>query len=147
MTTHNRTQYFRKYIYNLFYKIYESMFNMWCWHRQWQVFIYLPSRQIIVDPLMSKYLRRNSENVPSDMSTQRKLKSACASVQSDQSSLSPWRNLASLAIQNALSEDSDQTAHLRSLIRIFAGRTCPKFYFLMLRLTSSIHVNCNTPYP
>ena len=45
------------------------------------------------------------------------------------SSLSAWRNFASLAIQNAPSEDSDQTARMRSLIRIFAGRTCSKFFF------------------
>ena len=48
-------------------------------------------------------------------------------------SLSAWRNFASLAIQNAPSEDSDQTAHLRSLIWIFAGRTCQKVRFLTLR--------------
>ena len=40
--------------------------------------------------------------------------SACASAQSDQSSLSAWSNFALLAIQNVPSEDSDQT--VRTLI-------------------------------
>ena len=46
--------------------------------------------------------------------------------------LSAWRNLASLAVQNAPSEDSDQTARMRRLIWIFAGRTCPKVPFVRL---------------
>ena len=61
------------------------------------------------------------------------------------SSLSTWRNFASLAIQTAPSEDSDQSAHSRRLIRIFTGRIlnlvwiftgriCPKILFLTLRL-------------
>ena len=45
-------------------------------------------------------------------------------------SLSAWRNVASLAIQNAPGEDSDQTAR----IWIFAGRTCLKKHFATLRL-------------
>ena len=49
------------------------------------------------------------------------------------SSMSAWRYLASLSIQNALSEDSDQTTRKRRLIWIFAGRTCPKVRFLTLR--------------
>ena len=40
-----------------------------------------------------------------------------------ESSLSARRNCASLAIQNVPSEDSDQTARMRRLIWIFAGRT------------------------
>ena len=50
------------------------------------------------------------------------------------SSLSAWRNIASLAIQDAPSEDSDQTARMRRLIWIFVGRTCTKVCLLMLRL-------------
>ena len=38
----------------------------------------------------------------------------CASVESDQSSLSTSRNFASLAIQNTPSADSDQTARMRT---------------------------------
>ena len=37
-------------------------------------------------------------------------------------------------VQNAPSKDSDQTAHLRSLIWIFAGCTCLKVRLLMLQL-------------
>ena len=46
----------------------------------------------------------------------------------------PVKKFASLTIQNALSEDSDQTARMRSLIWIFAGRPCPKVRFLTLSL-------------
>ena len=55
------------------------------------------------------------------MYAKRRLKSACAFVQSHQSSLSAWWNFASLAIQNTPSEDSDQTAQMCMLIWIFAG--------------------------
>ena len=48
-------------------------------------------------------------------------------------SFSAWRNFASLAIQNAPSEDSDQIARMRRLIWIFAGRTCHDVRFLTLR--------------
>ena len=51
-----------------------------------------------------------------------------------ESSLTAWRNFASLGIQNAPSEDSDQTVRMRRLIWIFAGRTCMKVRFLTLRL-------------
>ena len=53
-------------------------------------------------------------------------------------SLSAWRNFASLAIQIAPSEDSDQTARMRRLIWIFAGRTYLKVRFLTLRLIWSV---------
>ena len=43
-----------------------------------------------------------------------------------------WRNVISLAIQNASSEDSDQTARMCRLIWIFAGRTCQKVHFQTL---------------
>ena len=52
-----------------------------------------------------------------------------------ESSLSAWRKFASLPIQNASSEDSDQTAQMHRLIWICAERTCPKVQFLTLRLT------------
>ena len=54
---------------------------------------------------------------------QRRLRSAWASAQSDQSSLSAWRKLGSLATHRAHREDSDQTGQMPSLIRAFAGRT------------------------
>ena len=49
-------------------------------------------------------------------------------------SLSAWRNITSLVFENAPSDDSDQTARMRRLIWIFAGRTCQKVPFLTLRL-------------
>ena len=60
-----------------------------------------------------------------------------------ESSLSAWRNIASLAIQNAPSEDSDQTARMRSLIWIFAGRTCSKVQFQTLWLKC---IKCSKAY-
>ena len=50
---------------------------------------------------------------------QRRFKSAWASTQSDQSSLSAWRNLGSLATHWAHSEDSDQTGRMPRLIWVF----------------------------
>ena len=46
-----------------------------------------------------------------------------------ESSLSAWRNFTSLAIQNAHSEDSDQTTRMRRLIWIFTGRSCSEGRF------------------
>ena len=74
------------------------------------------------------------ENVPSYMCVQQALYWACPAAQFDQSSLSTWRSFASLAIQNAPSEDTDQTAWMRRLIRIFAGQTYQNVLFLTLRL-------------
>ena len=51
-----------------------------------------------------------------------------------ESSLSAWRNVAFLVIQKAPSEDSGQTARMRRLIWIFAGRTFPKLSFLRVIL-------------
>ena len=50
------------------------------------------------------------------------------------SSLSAWKTIASLTIQNSPSEDSNQTARMRRLIGIFAGRTGSKVRFLTLRI-------------
>ena len=43
---------------------------------------------------------------------------------SSESFFSVWRNFVSIAIQNAPSEDSDQTAQIQ--ICILTGRSCPK---------------------
>ena len=67
---------------------------------------------------------------------QRRLRSAWASAQSDQSSLSAWRKLGSLATHWAHSEDSDQTGRMPRLIWVFAGRTCQFVGFLTRRLLS-----------
>ena len=50
-----------------------------------------------------------------------------------ESSLFARRNVASFLPKNAASEDSDQTARMRRLVWIFAGRTCPRVRFLTLR--------------
>ena len=64
------------------------------------------------------------ENIPSNMCAQQRLNSNCTSALCRwESSLSTWRNFASLAMQNVPSEDFDQTARVRSLIWIFAGHT------------------------
>ena len=52
-------------------------------------------------------------------------------AQSDQSSLSVWRTVGSLATHWAHSEDSDQTGRLPRLIWIFAGRTGHVVGFVM----------------
>ena len=63
------------------------------------------------------------QNQQNDLCAQRRLRSALASAQSDQSSLSVWRNLASLATHWAHSEDSDRTRRMPRLIWVFAGHT------------------------
>ena len=76
------------------------------------------------------------ESIPSDMCAQRRLKLACASAQANQSLRCPHEeNFASIASQNAPSEDSDQTGRMHRLILIFAERACPEVPFLTLWLT------------
>ena len=72
------------------------------------------------------------------MFAQRRLKSAWAFAKSDQSLRCPHEETGSLAIQNASTEDFDQTPQMRRLIWIIAGRTCPKVGFLTLRLNSCL---------
>ena len=63
------------------------------------------------------------QNQQNGLWLQRRLRSAWASAQSDQSSLSTWRWLGSLATHWAHSEDSDQTGRMPRLIWVFAGST------------------------
>ena len=57
-------------------------------------------------------LAATSENVPSDMCAQRRLRSACATAQADQSLRCPLKEtLQAQLSNNAISEDSDQTAN------------------------------------
>ena len=58
-----------------------------------------------------------------------------------ESSLSAWRKLGSLATHWALSEDSDQTGRMPSLIWVFAGRTCHFVGFVMRRLKQAFLCN------
>ena len=64
------------------------------------------------------------QNQQNGMCAQRRLRSASASAQSDQSSLSAWRKLGSLATHWGHSEDSDQTGQMPRLIWVLAGHTC-----------------------
>ena len=75
------------------------------------------------------------------MCIQCRLKSACTSVQSDQSLLPMWRNIASLAIQNAPSEDSDQTAQMCRLLWILVGHTLHKVCLVTLWLNLFWYIN------
>ena len=69
------------------------------------------------------------------MRAQRILKSSCASAKFNYSLQCPYEEiLYSLANQNVPKEDSDQTARMRRLIWIFAGRTRLKVRFPTLRL-------------
>ena len=77
--------------------------------------------------------------------TEWRLKSACAPAQYDQPAMSAWRNFASLAIINVPSEDSDQAAQMRSLIRIFAGHIS-NGTFLTLWLPSLAELSLIKPF-
>ena len=89
--------------------------------------------------LINQYLIRiwatSWQNQQNGMCTQRRLRSAWASAQSDQSlrSLSAWTKLGSLATHWAHSEDSDQTGRV---FLVFAGRTYHFVGFVMGRLIS-----------
>ena len=63
------------------------------------------------------------QNQPNGLCAQRRLRSAWASAQSDQSSLSAWRKLGSLTTHWMHREYSDQTGWMPRLIWVFAGRT------------------------
>ena len=74
------------------------------------------------------------QNKQNDLCAQRRLRSALASAQSDQSWLSAWRKLRSLATHWAHSEDSDQTERMPRPIWVFAARSCHFVGFVMRRL-------------
>ena len=63
------------------------------------------------------------QNQQNGMCAQWRLRSAWACAQSDQSSLSAWRKLGSLATHWAHSQDSDQTGQIPRLIWVFSGCT------------------------
>ena len=74
------------------------------------------------------------QNQQNGICAQRRLRSSWASAQSDQSSLSAWRKLGSLANHWAHSEDSYQTGPISRLIWVIAGRTCHFVGFVVRRL-------------
>ena len=63
------------------------------------------------------------QNHQNGICAQRRLRSAWASAQSDQSSLSAWRKLGPLATHWAHSEGSDHTGRMPRLIWVFVGCT------------------------
>ena len=98
-------------------------------------------RQTMTEP-------RHEKKTTKWVCAQQRLRSAWATAQSDQSSLSAWRNLGSLATHWALSEDSDQTGQTPRLIWVFAGRThillvlsCRGSYYASLTMILFNHKN------
>ena len=75
--------------------------------------------------------RQNQQN---DLCAQRILRSAWASAQSEQSLLSAWRKVGSLATHKVHSKDYDQTVRMPRLISVFIGRTRHFVGFVMLWL-------------
>ena len=84
--------------------------------------------------LISIFEPPHKKNQQNGMCAQQNLISAWASAQSDQSSLSAWRKLQSLATNWAQSEDSDHTGRMPRLIWVFAGRTCHIVCFVVTQL-------------
>ena len=81
------------------------------------------------------------QNQQNDLCAQQRLRSAWASAQPDQSSLSAWRSIGSWASHSAYSEDSDQTGRTPMLIWV-RWRTCHFIGFVMLRLFSLFSYKC-----
>ena len=82
------------------------------------------------------------QNQQNGMCAQRRLRSAWATAQFDQSSLSAWRSIGSSATHWAHSEDSDQTGRMPRLIWVFVGRTCHFVRFVMyskVNMTPMLH--------
>ena len=84
---------------------------------------------------------------PTKWCAQRRLRSAWASAQSDQSSLCTRWVAKDPSFPHADSEDSDQTGRMPRLIWVFAGRTCHFVGFVMRQLkwrwSSSKLSNCH----
>ena len=70
-----------------------------------------------------QYLSRDKTKPTKWVCAYWRLRSSWASAQTDQSSLSAWRKLWSLATHWAQSEDSNQTGWMPRLIWVFDGRT------------------------
>ena len=76
--------------------------------------------------------------------TQRRLRSAWASAQSNQSSLCAQWVAKDRSFRHADSEDSDQTGRMPRLIWVFAGRTCHFVGFVMRWLIYPIEIKTNS---
>ena len=92
---------------------------------------------------LDKYMWATAwQNQQNDLCTQRRLRSAWASAQSDQSSLSAWGKFSSLATHEEHIEDSDQTEQMPRLILVFTGHTCHFVGFVMMRLMYIVFNAC-----
>ena len=119
-----------------------------CWSNQpdcyWQeVVLFIDCVQVNVDAnafsevsfgTLALNLAAAWQDQQKDLCAQQRIRSACASAQSDQSSLSACRSLGSLATHWAHSEDSDQTVRMPRLIWVFAWRTGNFVGFVVLWL-------------
>ena len=87
-------------------------------------------------------------NQQSGICTQRRLRLAWASTQSDQSSLCTQWVAKDPGFLQADSEDSDQTGRMPRLIWVFAGRTCHFVGFVMRWLKYLFFIPATTlPHP
>ena len=125
--------------------LYISFFNRWnralACDTTWSPFTSERQTDTLPQTIRSKDLidnmNHNMTKPTKWLCAQRRLRSAWASAQSDQSSLSAWRKLGSLATHWAHSEDSDLTGWMPRLIWVFAGWTR---ILLVLSWCGSYHV-------
>ena len=73
--------------------------------------------------IFNKYMSHLMTKATKWLCAQRRLRSAWAFAQADQSSLSTWRNIGSSATHWVHCEDFDQTGQMPRLIWVFAGCT------------------------
>ena len=93
-------------------------------YQVWGNSLWLISHNKIEVPILKNICVSRDMTKPTKwVCAQRRLRSAWASAQSDQSLLSIWRKLGPLATHWAHSRDSDQTGRMPRLIWVFAGRT------------------------
>ena len=83
------------------------------------------------------------QNQQNDLCRSAKLRSAWASAQSDQSSLSAWRNIGPLTTYWAHSE-TDQTERMPRLVWVFSWRPFHFVGFVVQRLIYSPFLECGT---
>ena len=99
----------------------------------------LPNLDTVVDISFCTWIKwaASWQNQQNGMCAQRRLRSAWASAQSDQSLLCTQWVAMDPSFLHADSEDSDQTGQVPRLIWVFAGRTCHCAGFVMRWLKSS----------
>ena len=90
------------------------------------------------------YMSRDMTKPTMWVCDQRRLRSAWASAQSDQSSLSAWRNIGALAKHWAHSGDSDKTGRMPRLMWVFAG--CTLILLVLWRRGSYYYIQHTVPF-